>query len=152
MASFNAFGEYPPPIIIIAGERIRDVGLADFPEAVYSTTANGWMDSGAVLEYMKTVYEFVTTKHNHVSMLPRKHDHIVLFAIRRYPLNAGCKYRTVLSVKILMESCSKKLVGGQHWCCAFKARFPGGFQNCVDKSRDPNHSHECILVCRDVFV
>ncbi|KAH3774378.1 hypothetical protein DPMN_175760 [Dreissena polymorpha] len=28
MASFNAFGEYPPPMIILPGERIRDVGLA----------------------------------------------------------------------------------------------------------------------------
>ena len=42
MASFNAFGEYPPLIIIFAGERIRDVGLADFPEAVYWPMV-GWI-------------------------------------------------------------------------------------------------------------
>jgi len=40
----------------------RCVERAGFPIAVYSTTANGWIESGAFLEYMKTVNEFVTKK------------------------------------------------------------------------------------------
>jgi len=62
MASFNAFGEYPPPMIIFPGERIRDVGLSGFPDAIYSTTPNGWMDSAAFLEYVKQIDAFVDNK------------------------------------------------------------------------------------------
>jgi len=62
MASFNAFGEYPPPMIIFPGERIRDVELSGFPDAIYSTTPNGWMDSSAFLEYVKQIDAFVENK------------------------------------------------------------------------------------------
>ena len=43
MAGFNAYGEYTPPMILFPGERIRDVGLAGFPEAIYAATPNGRM-------------------------------------------------------------------------------------------------------------
>jgi len=62
MASFNAFDEYPPPMIIFSGERIRDVGLSGFPDAIYLTTPNGWMDSAAFLEYVKQIDAFVDNK------------------------------------------------------------------------------------------
>jgi len=62
MASFNAFGEYPPPMIIFPGERIRDVGLSEFPDTIYSTTPNGWMDSAAFLEYVKQIDAIVDNK------------------------------------------------------------------------------------------
>jgi len=62
MASFNAFGEYPPLMIIFPGERIRDVGLSGFPDAIYSTTPNSWVDSAAFLAYVKQIDAFVDNK------------------------------------------------------------------------------------------
>ena len=61
MASFNAFGEYPPPMIF-PGERIRDVELSGFSDAIYSTTPIGWMDSAAFLEYVKQIDACVDNK------------------------------------------------------------------------------------------
>jgi len=72
--------------------------LAGFPVAVFSTTANSWIDSGAFLENMKHVNEFVAKKQlqppvvmfvdghlTHISLiqvgiLPQKKDYLVLFA------------------------------------------------------------------------
>ncbi|KAH3701598.1 hypothetical protein DPMN_076587 [Dreissena polymorpha] len=63
MVSFNAFSEYPAPMIIFPGECIRNVGLAGFSEAVYTTTANGWMNRSAFLEYIKVIDRFVIDKN-----------------------------------------------------------------------------------------
>jgi len=53
MAGFNAYGEYTPPMTLFPGERIRDVGLAGFPEAINAATPNGWMDSMSFVPYLK---------------------------------------------------------------------------------------------------
>ena len=58
MAGFNAFGEYVPPMILYPGERFRDVGLEGFQEATFAHSTNGWMDSAAFVEYLKTLNKF----------------------------------------------------------------------------------------------
>lgn len=62
MAGFNAFGEYVPPMILYPGERFRDVGLDGFPEATFTHTSSGWMDSSAFVEYLKTLVTFAKDK------------------------------------------------------------------------------------------
>jgi len=50
-------------MIIFAGEQVPDVGLAGFPEAVYSTTAMVGWNSVTFLEYMKTVNELLANQN-----------------------------------------------------------------------------------------
>lgn len=62
MAALNAFGEYLPPMILFPGERLRNIGLSGFPEATYSTTPNGWMDSETFVEFLKQLFTFAKQK------------------------------------------------------------------------------------------
>jgi len=50
---------------VFTGERLRDVGLAGFPEAIYAATANGWMESMTFVSYVKALYNFA--KQNNLS-------------------------------------------------------------------------------------
>ena len=59
MVCFNAFGQYIPPLIVFPGERLRDSGINDFPEAIYGQTPSGWMDSELFVEFLKHVNAFV---------------------------------------------------------------------------------------------
>ncbi|XP_053400574.1 uncharacterized protein LOC128557324 [Mercenaria mercenaria] len=58
MEGFNAFGQYVPPLILFPGERLRDVGLNGFMEAIYAATENGWMDSETFVAIVRTVEEY----------------------------------------------------------------------------------------------
>lgn len=59
MAACNAVGEFaPPPILLFPGERLRDVGLSGFPDAIYATTKNGWMDTETFVAYLEKIVEY----------------------------------------------------------------------------------------------
>lgn len=63
MASCNAVGEFPPPMILFPGERLRDVRLSGFPEAIYATTKNGWINTDAFVAYLHYLVDFATAQH-----------------------------------------------------------------------------------------
>ncbi|XP_060791261.1 homeobox and leucine zipper encoding b isoform X2 [Neoarius graeffei] len=62
-ACFNALGDYSPPLIVFPGQTFRNIGLSDFPEAIYGHTDDGWMDSDLFFEFLKHFVKFVEEKH-----------------------------------------------------------------------------------------
>ena len=58
MAACNAVGEFVPPVILFPGERLTNVGLSGFEEAVYRMTKSGWMDTESFLAYLYQIVEF----------------------------------------------------------------------------------------------
>jgi hypothetical protein len=63
MATCNAVGEFVPPMILFPGERLRDVGLSGFPESIYATIKNGWMDTDTFVAYVEKLVEFANTEN-----------------------------------------------------------------------------------------
>ena len=61
LCSFNAMGMYPSPMIVFPGQRIRDLGIADFPEAVYGVSETGWMND-LFLAYLQTINNFINAE------------------------------------------------------------------------------------------
>ena len=59
MVCFNAMGQYVPPLIVFPGERFRDSGIHEFPEAIYGQTVNGWMDSELFVEFLKHLDAYI---------------------------------------------------------------------------------------------
>ena len=62
MACFNAAGDYCPPLIVYPGQRFRDIGVEEFPEAIYGHSDNGWMDSPLFVAFLEHLDNFVTEK------------------------------------------------------------------------------------------
>ena len=62
MVCFNAFGDFVPPLIVYPGERFRDTGISNFPEAIYGHTSNGWMDSELLVAFLHEFSNFVDSK------------------------------------------------------------------------------------------
>jgi hypothetical protein len=62
MAACNAVGEFVPPMILFLGERLTNVGLSGFEEAVYRTTKSGWMDTDSFLAYLVEIVNFANEK------------------------------------------------------------------------------------------
>lgn len=62
MACLNAFGNYVPPMILFPGERIRNIGLEGFQDALYAVTKNGWMDSDAFVDFLKHLVAYAKSK------------------------------------------------------------------------------------------
>jgi hypothetical protein len=62
MVCANANGEFMNPRILFPGQRLRDIGMRAFPDAEYSTTDNGWMDSETFLVFLTSLNDFVLEK------------------------------------------------------------------------------------------
>ena len=62
MVCFNAFGDYLPPLIVYPGQRFRDTGISDFPEATYGHSDNGWMDGELFVAWLHQFESYVTAK------------------------------------------------------------------------------------------
>lgn len=62
MACFNALGDYLPPLIVYPGQRLRDVGLSSFTEAIFGQTENGWMDADLFVAFLEHFLHFVKSK------------------------------------------------------------------------------------------
>lgn len=60
IAACNAVGEFIKPMILFPGERLRDVGMAGFPDTKYSVMKNGWMDSDTFVAYLEELVDFAT--------------------------------------------------------------------------------------------
>ena len=60
LACYNAAGEYLPPYIIFKGQRLTNVGVSDFKEAIYSSQ-KGWMDKGNFMAWLVKFDEFLQT-------------------------------------------------------------------------------------------
>ena len=54
---------YPPPMIVFPGQRLRDLRISDFPEAVYGRSDSGWMNEDLFLAYLLTINDFVTAEN-----------------------------------------------------------------------------------------
>jgi hypothetical protein len=52
MVCANAAGLFLPPSILFPGKRLRDIGMAEFVEAHYSMSPNGWMDSETFMAFL----------------------------------------------------------------------------------------------------
>ena len=63
MACMNAIGDYMPPMIVYPGERLRDVGIENYPDAIYGKSANGWMDSPLFATFLDHFSSFVDSKN-----------------------------------------------------------------------------------------
>jgi hypothetical protein len=53
LACVTAGGKYPIPMIIFKGCRLRNHGQANFPDAIYSTSENGWMEKDIFFSYLQ---------------------------------------------------------------------------------------------------
>ncbi|XP_069109467.1 uncharacterized protein [Argopecten irradians] len=62
MACFNALGDYVAPLIVYPGQRFRDTGIKEFPEAIYAHSENGWMDKELFLSFLAVFNSFVEEK------------------------------------------------------------------------------------------
>ncbi len=62
MCGFNAMGEYPSPLIIFPGQRLRDLSLGDFADALYGVSETGWMTSELFLSYLQHLSAFASAK------------------------------------------------------------------------------------------
>ena len=62
MACFNARGDYPNPMIVFQGKRLRDVGQAGYPEALSGMSEKGWMEGSLFVEYFKSLHSFALDK------------------------------------------------------------------------------------------
>ncbi|XP_033753176.1 uncharacterized protein LOC117336676 [Pecten maximus] len=62
MACFNSLGDYLPPLIVFPGQRLRNVGIADFPDAIFGQTDSGWMDSDLFVAFLEHFVKFVKEK------------------------------------------------------------------------------------------
>ncbi|XP_060596078.1 uncharacterized protein LOC132750148 [Ruditapes philippinarum] len=62
MVCFNAFGDYVPPLIVFPGERLRDTGIYQFPDAIYGNSANGWMDTDLFVAFLQHFSAFIDAK------------------------------------------------------------------------------------------
>ena len=62
MACFNARGDYPNPMIVFQGKRLRDVGQAGYPEALFGMSEKGWMEGSLFVEYLKSLHSFALDK------------------------------------------------------------------------------------------
>jgi hypothetical protein len=62
MACFNACGDYVPPLIVYPGQRYRDTGIGEFPDAIYGMSDNGWMDSQLFLSFLHHLDVFIGQK------------------------------------------------------------------------------------------
>ena len=106
MACFNARGDYPNPMIVFQGKRLRDVGQAGYPEALFGMSEKGWMEGSLFVEYLKSLHSFALDKgiklpiilyvdmhSTHVSIeaaeFCQQHD-IVLHFTSRHPYYATC--------------------------------------------------------------
>lgn len=108
MAGFNAFGEYVPPMILYPGERFRDVGLEGFPEATFAHSTNGWMDSVAFVEYLKTLYKFAKDKEIQFPILlivDGSSTHISLEASEYCSENSIILYCLLANATHILQAC-----------------------------------------------
>ncbi|XP_052221831.1 uncharacterized protein LOC127838248 [Dreissena polymorpha] len=62
MACFNACGDYVPPFIVYPGQRYRDTGIGEFPDAIYGMSDNGWMDRQLSLSFLHHLDDFIGQK------------------------------------------------------------------------------------------
>lgn len=62
LATFNAVGDYLPPMIVYPGKRLRDVGQDGFTEAMYAQTETGWMTAEVFLEFLHSFHSFCRSK------------------------------------------------------------------------------------------
>lgn len=62
IACINAYDHYVPPMILFPGERIRNVGLDGFQDALYAVTKNGWMDSEAFVDFLSHLVKYAKAK------------------------------------------------------------------------------------------
>ncbi|XP_053376472.1 uncharacterized protein LOC128547525 [Mercenaria mercenaria] len=62
MVCFNVFDDYLPPLIVYPGQCFRDTGLADFPQAMYGHSVNGWMDGELFVAWLQQFESYVTEK------------------------------------------------------------------------------------------
>ncbi|KAH3793776.1 hypothetical protein DPMN_147297 [Dreissena polymorpha] len=62
MACFNACGYYVPPLIFYPGQRYRDTGIGEFPDAIYGMSVNGWLDSQLLLSFLQHLDDFIGQK------------------------------------------------------------------------------------------
>ena len=58
----NAAGDFVSPRILFPGERLRNVGIGEFPEAEYSATEKGWMNAETFIECLVSLNDFILEK------------------------------------------------------------------------------------------
>ena len=59
----NVTGAFLPPKILFPGQRLRNIGMGDYPEAHYSCTDKGWMDSETFVTCLEALDEFATQQN-----------------------------------------------------------------------------------------
>ena len=62
LAGMNGAGDYVPPMILYPGQRLREVGMEGFPDALFGCSENGWMDSELFCSFLKYFVAFVKEK------------------------------------------------------------------------------------------
>ena len=50
------------PVIVYPGQRFRDVGISEFPGAIYGHSDKGWMDSELFVQFLHEFVAFVKSK------------------------------------------------------------------------------------------
>ena len=152
IAGCNAAGEYLPPHIIFKGERKRNCGMQEFPDAIYSSSKTGWIDSSIFIAFLE---EFA--KHIKASKIP---EPVILF-LDGHSSHLTFEAAKFSSEKSILLNCLpahashilqpldvgifsslkaewKKAVSKWHWdnpgLPMTKSQFPGTFKNVWMKS------------------
>lgn len=74
IACTNASGQFMPPMTVYPLKRLVNVGQADFTEAIYARSDNGWMNSEVFLLFLQQF----------VSVSVRKEHHQTSHSLRRW--------------------------------------------------------------------
>jgi hypothetical protein len=63
LACCNAAGLFLPPLIIFKGERKRNCGMQDFPNAFYASSQSGWTDKDIFLAFLECLKGSIEREH-----------------------------------------------------------------------------------------